>query len=125
MSTTRSKAVYLPSNIDYLATNNGLEGATEALEKLMGSNWVIWSDVFTMMLSPLTSSPGSSCLALDSTWLALSWYRSVNAVFDTHVHDQGTLQIDPRCRLVGQKMNPSRTYTPSVSFQLQKACRSG
>lgn len=42
MSTTRSKAVYLPSNIDYLAKNNGLEGgATEALEKLMGSGWVL------------------------------------------------------------------------------------
>ena len=42
MSTTRSKAVYLPSNIDYLAKNNGLQGgATEALEKLMGSTWVI------------------------------------------------------------------------------------
>ena len=42
MSTTRNKAVYLPSNIDYLARNNGLQGgATEALEKLMGSSWVI------------------------------------------------------------------------------------
>lgn len=42
MSTTRSNAVYLPSNIDYGARNNGLEGgATEVFEKLMGSNWVI------------------------------------------------------------------------------------
>lgn len=41
MSNTRSKAVYLPNNIDYLARNNGLEGgATEVFEKLM-SNWVI------------------------------------------------------------------------------------
>lgn len=42
MSTTRNKAVYLPSNIDYLARNNGLHGgATEVLEKLMDSSWVI------------------------------------------------------------------------------------
>ncbi|KAN0078402.1 hypothetical protein V8E55_010459 [Tylopilus felleus] len=42
MSTTRSNAVYLPSNIDYGARNNGLEGgATEVFEKLMGSNWAL------------------------------------------------------------------------------------
>lgn len=75
MSITRSKAVYLPSNIDYLARNNGLQGgATEALEKLMGSSWVIGIDLFGV-LSPLTTSRGSSCLASGSTWLALSWYR--------------------------------------------------
>lgn len=80
MNTTRSKAVYLPCNIDYLARNNGLQGgATEALEKLMGSSWVIVVDLF-MMLSPLTSSPGSLCLASDSIWLVLSWYQSVNAM---------------------------------------------
>ncbi|KAG6373685.1 allophanate hydrolase subunit 2-domain-containing protein [Boletus reticuloceps] len=76
MTTIRSKAVYLPSNIDYLAQNNGLEGgATEALEKLMGSSWLVFGVGF---------------------YLALPF-----------------LQIDPRCRLVGQKMNPSRTFTPS------------
>jgi hypothetical protein len=41
MQTTRNSAVYLPSNIDYLARNNGLEGGIdEALQKLMGSAWV-------------------------------------------------------------------------------------
>ncbi|KAF8550790.1 AHS2-domain-containing protein [Imleria badia] len=77
MSTTRSKAVYLPSNIDYLAKNNGLQGgATEALEKLMGSTWLVFGVGFYL-----------ACPFL--------------------------VPIDPRCRLVGQKMNPSRTYTPS------------
>ena len=34
-STIGSKAIYLPSNIDHLAKNNGLQGgATEVLEKL-------------------------------------------------------------------------------------------
>ncbi|KIJ67378.1 hypothetical protein HYDPIDRAFT_84744 [Hydnomerulius pinastri MD-312] len=77
MSTTRSKAVYLPSNIDYLARNNGLEGgATEALQKLVGSGWLVFGVGFYL-----------ACPFL--------------------------VPIDPRCRLVGQKMNPSRTYTPS------------
>ncbi|KAF8837172.1 hypothetical protein BDN67DRAFT_973345 [Paxillus ammoniavirescens] len=77
MTTTRSKAVYLPSNIDYLARNNGLEGgATEALQKLIGSSWLVFGVGFYL-----------ACPFL--------------------------VPIDPRCRLVGQKMNPSRTYTPS------------
>ena len=41
MQTIRNKAVYLPSNIDYLAKNNGLEGgAEEALKLLVASDWV-------------------------------------------------------------------------------------
>ncbi|KAH0826487.1 hypothetical protein J3R83DRAFT_5491 [Lanmaoa asiatica] len=53
MSITQSKAVYLPSNIDYLTRNNGLQGSTtDVLEKLMGSSWVIRVDVF-MTLSSL------------------------------------------------------------------------
>jgi hypothetical protein len=41
MRTTRDKAVYLPSNIEYLAKNNGLEGGEEeALHKLIVSDWV-------------------------------------------------------------------------------------
>lgn len=39
--TTRNSAVYLPSSVDYLARNNGLEGGIdEALQKPMGSAWV-------------------------------------------------------------------------------------
>lgn len=41
MQTIRDKAVYLPSNIEYLARNNGLGGgAEEALSKLVSCNWV-------------------------------------------------------------------------------------
>lgn len=44
MSTTRNKAVYLPSNIDYLAANNGLKGgAEEAPQKFLASDWVWFS----------------------------------------------------------------------------------
>lgn len=40
MRTTRDKAVYLPSNIQYLARNNGLDDGSQALEKLVASDWV-------------------------------------------------------------------------------------
>ncbi|KAH7906361.1 allophanate hydrolase subunit 2-domain-containing protein [Hygrophoropsis aurantiaca] len=76
MSTTRTKAVYLPSNVDYLARNNGLAGGSdEALKKLVSSPWLVFGVGFYL-----------ACPFL--------------------------VPIDPRCRLVGQKMNPSRTYTP-------------
>ncbi|KAG2155228.1 allophanate hydrolase subunit 2-domain-containing protein [Suillus bovinus] len=77
MQTSRNSAVYLPSNIDYLARNNGLEGGVdEALQKLMDSAWLVFGVGFYL-----------ACPFL--------------------------VPIDPRCRLVGQKMNPSRTYTPN------------
>lgn len=40
MSTTRDRAVYLPSNVEYLAKNNGLSDSNEALQKLVQSDWV-------------------------------------------------------------------------------------
>ena len=40
MQTTRDKAVYLPSNVQYLANNNGLDSEQEALAKLVQSDWV-------------------------------------------------------------------------------------
>lgn len=41
MRSIRKKAVYLPSNIEYLAKNNGLTGgAKEVLSKLIASDWV-------------------------------------------------------------------------------------
>ena len=41
MRSVRSEAVYLPSNIEYLAANNGLEGgAEEALRALVKTDWV-------------------------------------------------------------------------------------
>ena len=48
MATTRDKAVYLPSNVDYLASNNGLSGAKDALDKLIGSDWVRF--VYSLLL---------------------------------------------------------------------------
>lgn len=41
MRSIRDEAVYLPSNIEYLARNNGLDGASEALERLVSSSWVV------------------------------------------------------------------------------------
>lgn len=40
MRSIREKAVYLPSNVEYLAKNNGLSRPKEALEKLVSSDWV-------------------------------------------------------------------------------------
>ena len=40
MRSIRQKAVYLPSNVEYLARNNGLSGGEEALEVLVRSPWV-------------------------------------------------------------------------------------
>ena len=40
MQITRDKAVYLPSNVQYLANNNGLGSEQEALAKLVQSDWV-------------------------------------------------------------------------------------
>ncbi|KAL5478611.1 hypothetical protein ACEPAI_2796 [Sanghuangporus weigelae] len=76
MSSVRDRAVYLPSNVEYLARNNGIEGGAEqALKLLVSSPWLVFGVGFYL-----------ACPFL--------------------------VPIDPRCRLVGQKMNPSRTYTP-------------
>ena len=40
MRSIRQKAVYLPSNVEYLAKNNGLGSAKEALELLVRTDWV-------------------------------------------------------------------------------------
>ncbi|KAI1787216.1 allophanate hydrolase subunit 2-domain-containing protein, partial [Ganoderma leucocontextum] len=75
MRNTRDTAAYLPSNIEYLARNNGLSSAEEALKKLVTTDWLVFGVGFYL-----------ACPFL--------------------------VPIDPRCRLVGQKMNPSRTFTP-------------
>ncbi|KAJ7779438.1 allophanate hydrolase subunit 2-domain-containing protein [Mycena maculata] len=75
MHSIRDKAVYLPSNVDYLARNNGFESSEEVLDKLVASDWLVFGVGFYL-----------ACPFL--------------------------IPIDPRCRLVAQKMNPSRTYTP-------------
>ncbi|KAI0759541.1 urea carboxylase [Trametes elegans] len=73
MRSIRDKAAYLPSNIEYLARNNGLENAKAALKTLVATDWLV---------------------------LGVGFYLACPFL------------IDPRCRLVGQKMNPSRTFTP-------------
>ena len=41
MREVRDQAVYLPSNIEYLARNNAVEGGVvEALQRLVASDWV-------------------------------------------------------------------------------------
>ncbi|KAJ3754406.1 urea carboxylase [Lentinula raphanica] len=75
MKSSRKKAVYLPSNVEYLAKNNGLKSIQAALQKLVQSNYLV---------------------------LGVGFYLACPFL----------VPIDPRCRLVGQKMNPSRTYTP-------------
>ncbi|KAL0947898.1 hypothetical protein HGRIS_010533 [Hohenbuehelia grisea] len=89
MRTSRDRAVYLPSNIEYLGRNNGVgdggkdagkdeggdAGKDEVLRRLVESDWMVFGIGF---------------------YLACPFM----------------VPIDPRCRLVGQKMNPSRTYTP-------------
>lgn len=40
MRSIRDTAAYLPSNIEYLARNNGLKGGQEALKKLVETDWV-------------------------------------------------------------------------------------
>ncbi|KZT20522.1 urea carboxylase [Neolentinus lepideus HHB14362 ss-1] len=75
MKSIRDRAVYLPSNIDYLARNNGVKNAEEALVLLTRSAYLVFGVGFYL-----------ACPFL--------------------------VPVDPRCRIVGQKMNPSRTYTP-------------
>ncbi|KAG6875088.1 hypothetical protein C0992_005252, partial [Termitomyces sp. T32_za158] len=74
MATMRRDAIYLPSNIEYLGKNNGLE-PLEALQRLVQTDWLV---------------------------LGVGFYLGCPFL----------VPIDPRCRLVAQKMNPSRTYTP-------------
>ncbi|KAG6877108.1 hypothetical protein C0993_010220 [Termitomyces sp. T159_Od127] len=74
MATMRRTAVYLPSNIEYIGKNNGLE-PLEALQRLVQTDWLVFGVGFYL---------GRPFL----------------------------VPIDPRCRLIAQKMNPSRTYTP-------------
>ena len=40
MRSVRNRAAYLPSNVEYLARNNGLAGAEEALRLLVGTDFV-------------------------------------------------------------------------------------
>lgn len=120
MHSIRDKAVYLPSNIEYLARNNGVEGgAEEALKLLVASPWVSYT--FFSLLDA-ADSPLSSCSELVSILRAPSWFRCVFFHYGgKKTSGAHTQQVDPRCRLVGQKMNPSRTFTPRVRFRSSSA----
>ena len=66
MHSIRDKAVYLPSNIDYLARNNGVQGGSEeALRLLVESPWV--SRFGLVLCCVLVFMFFSSCLELAST----------------------------------------------------------
>lgn len=56
MRSIRDTAVYLPSNIEYLARNNGLKGGQEALKKLVETDWVSRGYIHAVCFRMLTSS---------------------------------------------------------------------
>lgn len=79
MQSTRDKAVYLPSNIQYLADNNGLENSGDALRKLVQSDWVrVISRIYTISTD---SHDNSLCSELDSILLVPFWYQCVSFPF--------------------------------------------
>lgn len=93
-STIRDKAVYLPSNVEYLARNNGLSNAKEALEKLIESDWVCYICERQFLFSSNQPRTDGSRLfwGLDFTLPALSLYRyttsaSVNRFAYTNDHE--------------------------------------
>ncbi len=109
----RDEAVYLPSNIEYLARNNGLSGgAEEALTLLVNTEWVRGVALVSV---PIHLSSFQLVFGV-GFYLACPFLIPVR--YRHHAFCKNPLtqktQIDPRCRLVGQKMNPSRTYTPRV-----------
>lgn len=56
-SSGRSKAVYLPSNIDYLAKASGLDSADEVVKTFTGSDWYVSARAFFCglpMMSPVS-----------------------------------------------------------------------
>lgn len=108
----RDEAVYLPSNIEYLTRNNGLEGAEAALRMLVGTDWVRLGRLF--LREGADGVLVSWYLALGSTSRVRFWSRYVSYTYEPQPYAEHRAQIDPRCRLIGQKMNPSRTYTPRV-----------
>ena len=80
MRSSRDKAVYLPSNVEYLAKNNGLSDANEALQKLVQSDWVrvlhdfaFMADNYTIFVAGIGSRILSRVPILDTskTWITL------------------------------------------------------
>lgn len=86
MTTVRKEAAYLPSNIGYIADNNGLDdehGAAEAVRAVV---------------------------------FAASYM--VLGLGDVYLGAPCAVAVDPRHRLVVQKYNPARTYTPEGAVGL-------
>lgn len=65
----------LPSNIDYLAENNGLASGKEAIEALASTNWVL--TMTSRVHQALTASSCRLRLATGSSWLLLLQSRSI------------------------------------------------
>lgn len=86
MATIRKEAPYLPSNIQYIAANNGLEdeqGLVEAVRKV----------------------------AFSASYMVLG-------LGDVFLGAPCAVPVDPRHRLVVQKYNPARTFTPEGAVGL-------
>lgn len=78
MRTIRNRAVYLPSNIEYLARNNGLEGGPEeALKLLIASDWVKSDLLWAVCNADLT------CYGIARIWRRI---LSCLSVLDTREH---------------------------------------
>lgn len=121
MRSIRNTAVYLPSNIEYLARNNGLKSAQDALKKLVDTDWVSTGYIHATRpggCSQILAYPRSRILPR----LSVPRASASSRVTPGSQISNKAVKIDPRCRLVGQKMNPSRTFTPRVRIWFQIPC---
>lgn len=87
MTTIRSDAPYLPSNIEYIAVNNGLVDAQGTLVDAVRN--VVFSASYMVF-----------------------------GLGDVFLGAPCAIPVDPRHRLVVQKYNPARTYTPEGAVGL-------
>lgn len=81
MRTIRNEAVYLPSNIEYLAANNGLPGgAGEALKLLTRTDWV------SVRLRQTCGSFRLSRLSVACFWRGLLPWVSLPCTCESDIH---------------------------------------
>lgn len=100
----RTEAVYLPSNIEYMAKVNSLD-SDQALFDLFGaSDWFVSARAFFCGL------PFLSPVSVASSFVSI--FSLLTMLADT-LSFSGSSQIDQRSLLVSQKYNPSRTFTPA------------
>lgn len=81
MKSIRNEAVYLPSNIEYLARNNGLTNGAEALDLLVRSDWVHCSHFH--LLKTRTDVLDSLCSESDSISHVHSLSRCVLSAYSS------------------------------------------